>query len=273
VSPGALAATEFWKNLALLGHIEMEFDTIQRPTRWYIPQPTINIIDHTKAVVSGRRTDVLKLELEQLLRDTDYELGTFPSNGFIDIWQISPRSASPSASREPLASIDFTSISGLQVETHLARRLIGNLPPIRAVTSGLDKLKMFGTDRKWWDHRSRTWISTSDSSKMGAYQTLSFTTAYFFNTSDLHLDDYSLMASYDLVKHLSAHAANEPLCSYDAANRTLSVPLGADLPRLYARAICACSGRLPEKTNDTRELRYLDVPQVVAEHLYWLLSS
>jgi len=273
VSPGALAATEFWKNLALLGHIEIEFDNIQRPTRWYIPQPTLNIIDDARAVVSGRRTAVLKSELDQLLRDTDYELDTIPSNGFIDIWQISPRSASPDASRKPLASVDFTSILDLQVETDLARRIIGSLAPMSAVTAGLDKLKMFGTDRKWWDHRSRTWVSTSDSSKIGAYQTLSFTTAYFFNTSELRLDDHSHMASYDLVKHLSAHAANEPLCSYDAASRTFSVPLGADLPRLYGRAVCACSGRLPWKPEGVRELRYVDVPQVVAEHLCWLLSS
>ena len=273
VSPGALAATEFWKNLALLGHIEIEFDNIQRPTRWCIPQPTVNIIDDARAVVSGRRTAALKSELDQLLRDTDYELDTVPSHGFIDIWQISPRSASPGASRKPLASVDFTSIRDLQVETDLARRIIGSLAPMSAVTSGLDKLKMFGTDRKWWEHRSRTWISTSDSSRMGAYQTLSFTTAYFFNTSELRLDDHSLMASYDLVKHLSARAANEPLCSYDATSRTLNVPLGADLPRLYGRAVCACSGRPPEKPEGVRELRYVDVPQAVAEHLYWLLCS
>lgn len=273
VSPGALAATEFWKNLALLGHLEMEFDNTQRATRWYIPHPTINVINNSRAVVSGRRTPMLKSEIDELLRDTDFQLETIPSNGFIDIWQISPKGNVSHESHKPLSSIDFTTIPDLHIETDLARRLIGSLAPVSAVPSGLDKLKMFGTDRKWWHHPSRTWISTSDSSKMGSYQTHSYTTAYFYNSSDLRLDDHSLMASYDLVKHLSAHAAGEPLCSYDSANQTLSVPLGADLPRLYARAICACSGRLPEKTNDTRELRYRDVPQVVAEHLYWLLSS
>lgn len=108
---------------------------------------------------------------------------------------------------------------------------------------------------------------------MGSYQTLSSTTSYFFNDSDLRLDDHSLMASYDLVKHLSARAVGEPLCSYNPDSKTLIVPLGADLPRLHARALCACSGQLPVKPDGVRELHYVNVPQAVAEHLYWLLSS
>lgn len=273
VSPGALAATEFWKNLALLGHLEIEFDNIQRATRWHIPPPTINLIDDTRGVVSGRRTPLLKTALESLLLDTDYQLDITPVNGFVDLWQISPKVLEFGLAGTPLTSVNFATIDGLRVEADLARRIIGSLAPLDVVRSGLDKLKMYGTDRKWWHHESRSWLSTSDSSKMGSYQTLSFTTAYFFNETDLRLDDHSRMASYDLVKHLSAQAAGEPLCSYDPTKKIFSVPLGADLPRLYGRAICACSGRLPEKANDTRELRYLDVPQVVAEHLYWLLSS
>jgi hypothetical protein len=273
ISPGALAATEFWKNLSLLGHIELAFDRYQRPMRWHVPETTISIRDDNHGVVSGRRTPLLKKELETALEKSGYRLEVLPRSGFLDNWQISPSTRDSLAQLKPLYTIDFARIDGLRVERDVGRRLIGSLAPLGVVQSGLEKLKMFGTDRKWWHHPSRTWLPTSDSSRMGSYQTLSSTTAYFFNDSDLRLDDYSLMASYDLVKHLSARAAGEPLCSYNPDSKTLSVPLGADLPRLHARALCACSGQLPVKPDGVRELHYVNVPQVVAEHLYWLLSS
>jgi len=272
VSPSQLSITEFWKNLITLGHLEMAFDNNQRAMRWSVTNPTLSILSDYRGVLAGRRSNSSRKQLVELLESAGYQLSVTPCPGFIDYWFVEPAESSESLNLKPLAKLLQETHDGFRVESNFAVRALANLAPLSVVRNGLTSIKMFGTDRKWWHHRSRKWLSAeNDWTKQGSYQTLSFTTSYFFNTTNLPPDGTSLLASYDLVKHLSAQLESEPLCAYDSSTAILSVPLGADLPRLYARAICGASGLLPKKTTNS-ELHYTNVSATLAEHLYWLLS-
>lgn len=126
-----------------------------------------------------------------------------------------------------------------------------------------------------WNPRARKWSSTSETHLQGGFQTTGFAVSYFFNKDRLGLDDYSTLATYDLVKHLSAHQIGEPICAYVQSEQNLIVPRGAELPRLYGRVAAACSGRLPDsKTiSEINILVYRGVPLEVAESIYHLLLS
>ena len=272
VSPSQLSITEFWKNLMSLGHLEVSFDQNQRPARWFVPTPTLNVLSAHRGVFCGRRSRTLSKEVSEHLKSAGYHLSIVASPGFIDYWIAEPEHSDSAQSLEPLEAVLSGVVAGLQVEVDFSTRTLANLAPLSVAQNGLTSIKMFGTDRKWWHHSSRKWISANhDWTAQGSYQTLSFTTSYFFNPTNISQDSVSLLASYDLVKHLSAKLAREPLCAYDPDSKTLSVPLGADLPRLYARAICGTSGVLPVKSTNS-ELQYQNVSQKLAEHIYWLLS-
>jgi hypothetical protein len=76
----------------------------------------------------------------------------------------------------------------------------------------------------------------------------------------------------ELTKHAACLLANAaPLMAYDEETGSLSVPLGADLPPMYARAAVLSSGRPPHKEGGN--LIYPSVPGDLAGHLYALLKS
>jgi hypothetical protein len=272
ISPSQLSISEFWKNLVTLGHLEMSFDQNQRAVRWFVTKPVLSVLGDTRGVLAGNRSETMKATLADLLKPAGYEVKIEPCPGFIDYWFVGPSDSNAVNAQLPLSESVPDSIDWLEVETDFASRTIANLASLGVARDGLSKIKMFGTDRKRWDHSSRKWRSIGlDWSQQGSYQTVSFTTSYFFNPSTIPPDGLSLLASYDLVKHLSAHLEGQPLCAYNPETKVLAVPLGADLPRLYARAICGASGMLPTKMSGS-ELHYYNVSEALAERLYWLLS-
>ena len=76
-----------------------------------------------------------------------------------------------------------------------------------------------------------------------------------------------------LVKYASAADSGLPLVGYDADQRVLYAPLGADLPGLYGRAAVLCSGRAPHENLEERLLEYHNVPPRFATRIFQLLRT
>ena len=73
------------------------------------------------------------------------------------------------------------------------------------------------------------------------------------------------------MKHLAALDAQASLVSYSVPERSLTVPLGCELPGILERAAVLCSGQPPIKVNGQR--RYVDVPEDVARIIWTRLRS
>src|SRR5690606_24377357 len=86
----------------------------------------------------------------------------------------------------------------------------------------------------------------------GAYRIRrGFETLYAFRAlKDVEFGTVAL-APVQVVKHLAANLHSQPLLGYLSSSNTAFVPLGSDLPGLYARAIVAMSGQLPERKSLT----------------------
>ena len=76
-----------------------------------------------------------------------------------------------------------------------------------------------------------------------------------------------------LSKHLAARDDGRVLLAYTRQSQKLVVPLGADLPGLYARVAVLCSGRLPDAYPRQKYLVYHDVPHDVADAIAGLLTG
>ena len=68
-------------------------------------------------------------------------------------------------------------------------------------------------------------------------------------------------------------ARQRPLISYKEESHELYVPLGAELPGLYGRAITLMSGRPPGKAKDQPLVVYENVPAPAAAHLLSLMEE
>ena len=79
------------------------------------------------------------------------------------------------------------------------------------------------------------------------------------------------MSQVRFGKHAAAYVTGaKPLMAFDPATARMTVPLGADLPGLYNRAVVLAAGQLPHK--EGRTLVYDNVPADLASHLYYLLG-
>ena len=273
ITPGALAASNFWKALLACGHLEIKFNEHQILSEWRVTEPTLVTTGEHSGFFSGCRSAQLLNDCQDLLKIYGYEIQIETNRGFVDTWCVVKRDDGA----PKITEVDVSRVRNLRVEHNLTRRVISHLAPLSAIRDSLPRIQMYGLDRKRWNEQTWKWDPRRDTecNDRGAYRTASITTSYFLNERELLLDQPSRLATYDLIKHLASQMYGQPLAAYDPDRRTFRVPQGTELPRLYARALIACSGVPPKAVpvGEQWEIHYPQVPQVVAQHLYWLLSN
>ncbi|WP_285029786.1 hypothetical protein [Mycolicibacterium sp. lyk4-40-TYG-92] len=247
----ALFVDNFIRGLQALGHIAIERDHLWRPTRWEIspsclaegadgtwrftgfwPPPLVQQAAVQSARYGGRFTQrradgapstysIADLSLEDIEKVTDLD-----GDGEIDEFE---------------ASINVVYDAGAQ--------LLGILPRLSEVAASLKRASMPGFDSaERFDVRSANWVVTGDAHAPGAYRLRrGFETLYAFRMDSDVDSGTAALAPVQVVKHLAANIFGQSLLTYLASSETALVPLGCDLPGLYARAIVAMSGQLPER--------------------------
>lgn len=125
-----------------------------------------------------------------------------------------------------------------------------------------------------FDVASASWLPIPGLATSGAYRlSQSFKKVHLWVDHDGATSRQGRLATVHLVKHLAARTAGQPLAAYLPSTQTFIVPLGAELPALYGRALTLCSGRPPIASPRQRVVAYRDVPQAVAEQMQHLLTS
>lgn len=153
------------------------------------------------------------------------------------------------------------------------RRLLSVLPPLASATRALSTVSAEGVfDAEWFDASQARWVTVQSIGQPGAYRTRSgFVSKYFVrNVADVAAGTLRRGDSR-IVKHLAC--AGRPLVGYDAASARMFVPLGADLPGLYGRALCLLSGRPPARVSRQALLAYPGVDEDAARALVSLLKG
>jgi hypothetical protein len=153
--------------------------------------------------------------------------------------------------------------------------MLETLPPLSEVEEQLRRAEMqYNGVAERFLPEDATWEHTEDRNRPGLYRiNHHHRTRYAFRTpADVESGHARFVAS-GIGKHFAARQAGVPIVSYDPELELLSVPIGAELAGLYARAAVLCSGLLPAKVDEDFSLNYGDVTPEFAQALVAKLMS
>lgn len=253
IEPSALFCDRFARSLESLGHMEIERDPgTLRPVRWDMTPPTLC---HTMNgyLLAGLWTG----ERTRLLQDS-VELELVENEEGPDSWFAS--------------SLPDSSFSRDETGRQTWQDVATYLPALSAVVEELPVRRAHVDGQvRWFDCQTAQWVDAKDLAEPGAYRMNRFTTLDVLLTEEDLRAGTMRVGQVQLNKHAAALiAGDKPLMFYDDEAMRLAVPLGADLPGLYERAVVMASGLLPVADNGL--LVYFDVPPELAAHIYHLLS-
>lgn len=241
--------------LEALGHVEISRDASSlEPLAWTVTRPAL-VDSAAGQLCVGRWTPRTRRTAASAMRA---RIRHHPNEGPTS-WCFSGASASPP---------DDIASAGRSWE-----RLAAQLPPLSEVIAELPRRPVRNTGTFRWFHvASASWVPVDAPTQVGAYRLRSF------STLDVVRDGSDLAGGTMAVSQvrLSKHAAalligGQPLLAFDPTTLRLTVPLGADLPGLYNRAVVLATGGLPHK--EGRTLVYENVPADLASHLHHLLKN
>lgn len=275
IDGSALFASAFPTRLESLGHIALERAATGEVERWEISPSCLVARDEREVELVGHWPDEAVADLLDDLADsgeTDAQLVKHavdgqPTRRFVE-----------GADLEALA--DVASEGHGEVLASVTDAMLAALPPLSDVALSLPRAPMSGFTRaERFDVGSASWTPTSDVHAPGAYRLArGFENVYVFRSVADVETGLAVRGSAYLVKHLAANQRGVSLVRFLQKSGNAAVPIGCDLPGLYARAVVLASGLLPRTrklvAGDTsrRALLYGELTQEQADLLVTLLS-
>lgn len=243
------------QTLEAMGHLEISRDPWSlEPIAWTMPRPAL--VDNAAGQLCvGRWTSRTRRAAASAM---NARIRHHPNEGPTS-WSFTGASG---------AAPDHIAIAGRSWE-----RLAEQLPRLSEVIGALPRRPVRHTGSFRWFHvPSASWVPVDAPTQVGAYRLRSI------STLDVVRDDGDVAGQTMAISQvrLSKHAAalligGLPLLAFDPATLRLTVPLGADLPGLYNRAVVLGTGSLPHK--EGRTLVYENVPADLASHIHHLLKN
>jgi hypothetical protein len=267
IEPTALFVDQFARTLEVLGHVDVRRDPATlEPAAWEVA-PTALVGTEDGFLFSGYWPAGIYSEVGGAIESAGMSLAVAnPDDG--------PASYFAACDR-PALEVVASALQEQQIPVvDLAwQDLIAVCPPLSEVLSAVPRQSdsLVG-DITWFRPRDNKWVPAATLDARGAYRVRRFSTVDVVRTDEDVKSGTVARCTVQLGKHLAALMDGVPLIAYDARERVLSVPLGADLPGLYGRAVVAASGEPPTAAGRQRLLQYANVPGDLARRVYDLFS-
>jgi hypothetical protein len=251
------------RGLEVLGHVDVVRDVATLEVReWEVTPSTLAQVGTDRWLLVGRRTSAQTNALSELVA---YSKGRVERT--LD-GQV-PRLAltlDASALAEVVDVMADDGWSELYLSFEPALGIARSLPPLSSVEHGLARRPVpAATQLERWDTTSASWQRASTIEEVGAYRVTHHSRSYVLRSAhDLEQGTVAL-SNVQVAKHVANAWANDPLVRYDETSASVVVPLGADLPGLWGRALALCSGVQPLARESDRLLQYPAVPREVAD--------
>ncbi len=273
IDPTGLFVDAFARRLEAMGHIEIERDpSTLRERSWAVVEPHILELPTGDHLITGFRSERLMMAIE----DAAYRAGgEIRIDNAVDSPAVVRIAGVSDADVKDIAgAAEAASERSVRVVRSAAWSLASRLLPLSRLLPGLPITTTIGARSfEVWNPGVAKFESVSTAGSAGAYRLTSFTRTYIYRRpSDLG-EMQALLGDARLVKFAAALDAGIGMVGYDADAQVLYVPLGADLPGLYARAAVLASGYAPKENTAERLLEYRNVPPDLASHLAALLMS
>lgn len=267
IEGSGLFADSFLRRLEVVGHIDVARDDWLQVTEWAVNSATLVPVESGRWMLVGSRSRRLLDQLRRVLDGTadiiesiDAELARVEVSG--DVEALEARADG------------LTKIGVALLKESPALIIARSLPRLSDLVVGLKRIVVpdYNTVERW-NTVSASWESTDALITVGAYRLKNFRSLYVVRSSEDVEAGTVRVGNAQVVKHVANMWAADPLIGYHSASGSVVVPLGADLPGLYGRALSLCSGRAPREIVDHRMIQYPSVPRVVADTLFSRLSQ
>ena len=246
----------FMRSLEVVGHIEVGRDANSlRAVSWRMNPPTFIQLPNDSFTWVGFRSEGLQVLVEDLCLEMGIE---FVVHRRESCWSdLKFKATSVDQARELANRVFERSGKQVTVIARAAEALAGTLPKLSEVRDSLPFTTGINGKRiEAWNTETARFQSISDASAPGAYRISDFGSFYFYRRSQDLGELRALVGDARLVKHIAALADGVSLIGYDPEESVLYVPLGAELPGLYARAAALSSGRPPIENFEERITEY-----------------
>ncbi|WP_157073259.1 hypothetical protein [Kribbia dieselivorans] len=265
----SLFVDEFVRTLEVLGHIDVSRDSRLQPEAWEGNPAYLAQIPSGEFLLAGVWSAADRKQLGNLVAAEGGSLTERRSVGdHITSWFVhglTVREAEATASR----------MDAVYVVGDAADLMMRVLPTLGVLQQNLPSAAIPEyRSAEIFDLTTASWRPIPGLAVSGAYRlSQSFRKAHIWVDESGAVKRQGRLATVQLVKHLAARAAGHPLTAYLPDSSTFLVPLGADLPALYGRALTLCSGHPPAISPRQRVVAYREVPPKVAQHMQHLLSN
>jgi len=254
VEGSGLFADSFLRRQEVVGHVDVARDDRFRVSEWAVNSATLVPIGDKRWVLIGSRSSALLAELRSLLGSD----GTVVETVDAELARVEVAGVVPVAA---LAGVGITVL-----DASPAMSIARALPRMSDVAASLKRVAVpFYHSAEQWDTKSAAWRPAETLVSVGAYRLKDFSSTYAIRSAQDVNDRIMGIGNAQLVKHIANLWADDPLVGYHSRSGSVVVPLGADLPALFGRALSLCSGRAPREIVEHRMLQYPSVPRDVAD--------
>lgn len=263
VEGSGLFADAFLRRQEVAGHIDVARDEWLQITDWAVNSATLLPVAAGRWVLIGSRSRPLVERLRELL-GAEAEVIESVDAGLARIEVVGKLVEGPA-----LADVGISVL-----EQSSALSIAAALPRLSEVADALKRIAVPAhRSAEFWDPVSAYWRSTDSLHSPGAYRLKDFRSIYIVRSSSDIDAGRVRIGNAQLVKHIANSWAGDPLVGYHSRSGSVVVPLGADLPGLYGRALSLCSGLAPRDIVDHRMLQYPAVRREVADIVFARLTQ
>lgn len=264
----SLFVDEFVRTLEALGHIDVRRDEYMQPVEWEA-NPAYLAETENGLVLAGVWSKHSRRSLSAVITGAGGSLEQVVDEGdHISSWFVRGLSAQDVA---PL----LAGLEAVYPVPNATRRMLAVLPTLSSLEEDLplQPVPQYRSAERF-EVATATWHPVPGVAGPGAYRlNQSFRKIPLWIDAEGARSRMARLSTVHLVKHQAARAAGHPLTAYLPNTRTFVVPLGAELPALYGRALTLCSGKPPVASPRQRVVAYRDVPQDIAEQMQHLLNA
>lgn len=250
-------ADSFLRSQEVVGHIDVARDDWFQVEEWAVNSATLVPIGRDHWVLIGSRSR----SLVDQLRDLIGESGLVSESVDAELAQVEVMGVLP------IAKLAQAGMTVLPDSPALA--IAESLPALSEIASKLKRVAVPEyRSAEFWETNSATWRVADSVAFPGAYRLKNFRSLYVVRSADDIEKGQVAIGNAQLVKHIANSWANDPLAGYHSRSGSVVLPLGADLPGLYGRALALCTGRAPREIVEHRMLQYSSVPRAVADAVF-----
>lgn len=258
IEGSGLFADTFLRRQEVIGHLDVRRNDCLQPVEWAVNAATLVPVSDGSWVLIGARSQRLVHRLRELLGGK----GSLRGSTDAGILRLAVESDCTTMDelRDELAELGIT-LLGRSPALAIATKL----PSLAQVEMSLKRVCVPSfRSLEIWDTASATWIPGKSMASTGAFRLRDFSSIYVVRSRTDLASGTVAITSAQLAKHIANRWARDPLIGYHSKTGSVLVPLGADLPGLYGRALSLCSGRAPRELPDSGLVQYRDVPRAVA---------